>query len=155
MSDSSSLRLIVVKVLVLSLLLTLGGRLWYLQVLSSSDFAQAAADNRVRELVTPAPRGSILDASGQLLVRNRTALVVSVNNQIIARQKDAGEAVLRRLSAVIQMPYAELRQRITACSQTTPSRAGTAHRSSRCRSSRTCHQRWRCRSLSIKRTSRE
>lgn len=120
MSDASALRLVVVKVLVLSLLLTLGGRLWYLQVLSGGDFAEAAAENRVRELVIPAQRGSIFDATGRPLVRNRTALVVSVSNQALAGQPDNGVAVLRRLSVVLKMPYAELRQRMTACGKAVP-----------------------------------
>ncbi|MGB9376511.1 MAG: penicillin-binding protein 2 [Mycobacteriales bacterium] len=115
MSDSSALRLVVVKVLVLSLLLTLGGRLWYLQVLSGGDYAQAAADNRIRELSTPAPRGSILDSSGHPLVRNRTALVVSVSSQTLAGQADRGAAVLQRLAPVIGISLTELRQRITPC----------------------------------------
>jgi len=118
--DSSARRLVVAKVLVLSLLLTLGGRLWSLQVLSAGDFAQAADDNRIRELVIPAARGGILDSTGHPLVRNRTALVVSVSNQALAKQPDAGEAVLRRLSAVIAMPQAELRRRITACGKGVP-----------------------------------
>lgn len=120
MRDSSALRLVVVKVLVLSLMLTLGGRLWYLQVPAGGKFAQAAADNRVRELVTPAPRGSILDAAGRPLIRNRTALVVSVSKQALDTHPDGGQAVLRRLSAVIKMPYAELRQRIAACGKGVP-----------------------------------
>jgi penicillin-binding protein 2 len=37
MSERSRLRLVVVQVLVFSLLLTLTGRLWYLQVLASGD----------------------------------------------------------------------------------------------------------------------
>ena len=66
MSDRSRLRLIVLRVLVISLLLTLLGRLWYLQVLAGPKYQQAAADNQVRDIVAAAPRGEILDDTGKL-----------------------------------------------------------------------------------------
>ncbi|MEP6697183.1 MAG: penicillin-binding protein 2 [Pseudonocardiales bacterium] len=115
MSDRSRLRLIVLRVLVVSLLATLGGRLWYLQVLAADDFTTAAADNRIREVVTTAPRGTILDAAGRPLVRNRTALVVSVSAAALSRQADAGDAVLQRLSPLVRIPAAELRRRVRPC----------------------------------------
>ena len=78
-TDASRQRLFVLRVLVFSLLLTLFGRLWYMQVLAGDSYAQAAADNRTREVVTPAARGQILDDYGRPLVTNRTSLVVSVD----------------------------------------------------------------------------
>lgn len=115
MNDRSRLRLFVLRVLVVSLLLTLFGRLWYLQVLAGPTYQQAAADNQLRAVVTAAPRGQILDDTGQALVRNRTALVVSVDRVALLRQKDGGRAVLQRLARVLKMPYAELHQRIQLC----------------------------------------
>jgi penicillin-binding protein 2 len=109
------LRLVVLEVLVFSLLATLVGRLWYLQVLASDDYQQAAADNRIREIVTPAVRGLIVDAAGRPLVRNRTALVVSVSRTELLKQPDNGRAVLQRLSRVIGMPYAEIAKRVRLC----------------------------------------
>jgi len=100
---------------VFSLLVTLVGRLWYLQVLAGDDYQQAAADNRIREIVTPAVRGQILDAAGRPLVRNRTALVVSVSRTELLKQPDQGRAVLQRLSRVIAMPYAEIAKRVRLC----------------------------------------
>ncbi len=120
MSDRSTLRLLVVRVLVLSLLATLGGRLWYLQVLAAGDFSTAAADNRIREVITPAPRGSILDAAGRPMVRNRTALVVSVDSQALTRQPDAGIAVLHRLALVIRVPVRDLQRMIRPCAKGVP-----------------------------------
>jgi penicillin-binding protein 2 len=114
-NDRSRLRLFVLRVLVVSLLMTLFGRLWYLQVLAGPTYQQAAADNQLRAVVTPAARGQILDDVGQALVRNRTALVVSVDRIALQRQKDGGRAVLHRLAKVIKVPYAELHQRIQLC----------------------------------------
>jgi penicillin-binding protein 2 len=114
-SQTSRLRLVVLEVLVLSLLVTLLGRLWYLQVLAGDQYQQAAADNRIREIVTPAVRGQILDSSGRPLVRNRTALVVSVSRTELLKQPDDGRAVLRRLARVIKMPYGEIAKRVRLC----------------------------------------
>ncbi|MDP9241447.1 MAG: penicillin-binding protein 2, partial [Actinomycetota bacterium] len=120
MNDRSTLRLIVVRVLIVSLLATLGGRLWYLQVLAADDFTTAAADNRIREIVTAAPRGTILDATGHPLVRNRTALVVSVSTAALSRQADGGDATLGRLSALIKISADDLRRRVTPCGKGVP-----------------------------------
>lgn len=115
MNERSRLRLFVLRVLVVSLLLTLFGRLWYLQVLAGPSYQQAAADNQLRAVVTAAARGQILDDLGRPLVRNRTALVVSVDRIALTRQKDGGAGVLHRLAKVIKVPYAELYQRIQLC----------------------------------------
>ena len=115
LSQRSRLRLFVLKVLVLALLTTLLGRLWVLQVYDGDSYAEAASANRVREVVTPAPRGEVYDAAGTPLVRNRTALVVSVNRALLRREPDKGAAVLGRLSQVIGIPVDDLRQQITPC----------------------------------------
>ncbi|HUW16231.1 MAG TPA: hypothetical protein VMW94_04060, partial [Actinomycetes bacterium] len=65
------MRLLVLQVLIFSLLATLVGRLWFMQVVAGEEYAQAASDNRIREVVTPAVRGVILDARGRPLVQNR------------------------------------------------------------------------------------
>jgi penicillin-binding protein 2 len=113
MTDRSSLRLFVLRVFVVALLVTLFGRLWYLQVLGGEDYAQAASANRVRPVVEAAPRGEVLDARGRPLVRNRTALVVSVDRSTLLRQPDDGRAVLERLAAVVGRPADELSRAIT------------------------------------------
>ncbi|MDX6285879.1 MAG: penicillin-binding protein 2 [Frankiales bacterium] len=115
MSDRSRLRLFVLRVLVVSLLLTLVGRLWYLQVLAGDTYAKAASNLSTRDIVTAAARGQIFDDLGRPLARNQTALVVSVDRIALQRQPDHGIAVLKRLSSVVRVPLAQLRHRITPC----------------------------------------
>src|SRR6185369_2377242 len=55
-NDRLRLRLVILRVLAASLLVTLGARLWVLQVLDGAHYRRVAEDNRVREVVTPAPR---------------------------------------------------------------------------------------------------
>ncbi|MGH9028576.1 MAG: hypothetical protein ACRDV4_03045, partial [Acidimicrobiales bacterium] len=58
-------RLRVVGALVIVAFSVMFVRLWYLQVLDSKGFAQAVTANQVRDVEVPAPRGLILDRTGQ------------------------------------------------------------------------------------------
>jgi penicillin-binding protein 2 len=113
-------RLMVLRVLVLSLLLTLGARLYYLQILDKHKLTQTATRQHVREVVVPSPRGAIVDDRGRPLARNRASLVVSVDRAELARQPDQGKAVLERLSALIRMPADEIAKRIRPCERNVP-----------------------------------
>jgi len=57
-------RLRVVGLLVAALFALMFIRLWYLQVLDTSTYSQTVAQNQVRLVQVPAPRGQILDRSG-------------------------------------------------------------------------------------------
>ena len=115
MPDSYPLRLAVLRVLVLSLLLTLGARLYYLQVLDQDKLVQTANRQHVREVILPAPRGAVVDDRGRPLVTNRTSLVVSVNRSELLAEPDDGAPVLQRLGKLIKVPAGELGRRITPC----------------------------------------
>ncbi len=118
--DRSGSRLFVLRVLVVAVLATLLGRLWFLQVHDGEAYAVAADSNRTRPVVTTAPRGEVLDASGRPLISNRTAMVVAVNRSLLRREPDGGDAVLARLSAVVGLPPDELRRRTTPCGERLP-----------------------------------
>ena len=98
MTNRSRTRLLVLQVLVLSLLAALVGRLWYMQVVASEDYRAEASENRVREVVTPAVRGAILDAQGRPLVQNRTSLVVSGDRSLLLDLPNDGEEVVGKLA---------------------------------------------------------
>jgi penicillin-binding protein 2 len=116
-SERTSLRIVVLRVLVVSILLTLVGRLGYLQVAEGDRYKKAASSNRVREIITPAARGQILDARGKPLVANRTDLVVSVTRSIVRSQKDKGKAVLDRLAGVVGIKADQIALLITPCGE--------------------------------------
>ena len=81
-----TIRLVILQILVLSLLLTLGGRLWYLQIRNGQQYTAEAANNHIQQVVAPAVRGSILDARGVPLADNETKLVVSVSRTDLLQQ---------------------------------------------------------------------
>ena len=115
MSEKSSLRLIVLGVLVASLVGTLLARLFYLQLVAGDQYKAQAASNSTREVVTPAVRGLILDQHGRPLVANRTSLVVSVDRSELLREEDDGAAVLARLAEALGVTAESLQQRLMPC----------------------------------------
>ncbi|MHB1163802.1 MAG: penicillin-binding protein 2 [Candidatus Nanopelagicales bacterium] len=115
MSERSNLRLLVLAVLVASLLGTLVARAFYLQVMTGETYRAAAESNTVREAVEPAVRGLILDQAGRPLVGNRTSVVVTVDRQVLEKQDDAGEAVIRRLARILGMQEAKIAERLVNC----------------------------------------
>ncbi|MCW2586780.1 MAG: Peptidoglycan glycosyltransferase [Frankiales bacterium] len=117
MSDRSRLRIVVLRVIVVAILSTLLGRLAYLQVAEGATYRKAAADNRIRAVITPAARGQVLDDRGVALVRNRTALVVSVTRSILRSEPDRGADVLARLSKVVGVPAEQIALAITPCGE--------------------------------------
>ena len=115
MNTRSHFRLLVLHVLVASLVLSLMGRLWYMQVLKGDHYQRVAAENRTRDIVVPAVRGQVLDDVGRPLIRNRTALVVSVDRTVLARQPDGGAAMLKRLAKVLGTTQQKLAEKIRLC----------------------------------------
>jgi len=114
-SDRSTVRLVVLGVLIVSLVGTLLARLFYLQVVVGDEYAAQAASNTTREIVSPAVRGLILDQRGRPLVANRTSLVVSVDRAVLSRQDDDGDAVLARLGDALGVTPQSLRDRLLPC----------------------------------------
>lgn len=115
-----TIRLVILQILVFSLLLTLGGRLWYLQIRNGDEYTEKAASNHIQQVVTPAVRGAILDARGVPIADNETRLVVSASRTELLKQKDDGKAVLTRLAAVLAMPPADVIAKVRLCDAKTP-----------------------------------
>lgn len=115
-----TIRLVAIQILVVSLLLTLGGRLWYLQVRNGDEYEKEAAGNHVQQVVKPAVRGSILDARGVAIADNETRLVVSASRTALLKMEDDGKAVLARLAKVLDMTAKEVQQRVRLCDSETP-----------------------------------
>ncbi|WP_405057192.1 penicillin-binding protein 2 [Kribbella sp. NBC_01505] len=112
------LRLYVIGVLVFSLFCTLFARLWYMQVMSRADYSQAATQNHTRQVLVPAPRGTIVDAKGRTLVGNRVSLVITVDRSVLAKLPDKQQTdVIARLAKVIGQTPKELKDRTMLCGE--------------------------------------
>lgn len=117
MSERSTLRLVILAVLVVSLMGTLVARLSYLQLVAGDTYRAAAANNSTREVVTPAVRGLILDQRGRPIVANRISLVVSIDRIALSREEDKGEDAINRLAQALGRSPEGIKDRLTACGQ--------------------------------------
>ncbi len=115
MNERSAVRLFTLRVLVLTLLLALFGRLWYLQVLAGDQYARSAETTLSHDIITTATRGEILDDWGRPYAENTTQLVVSVNWQQLQAQKDNGYGVESRLADLLHEDVRSLISSITPC----------------------------------------
>lgn len=120
MSSIARPRILVLRVLVVSLLATLIGRLWVLQVHEGNAYKTAAAANQIRDVVTQPPRGEVVDDEGRPFLDNTMALVVRVDRSKLAAQPDAGAAVLARLARVLHTTVPRLQDAIRLCNALTP-----------------------------------
>ncbi len=111
MNESTRVRLSIVGVIVMALFSALFARLWFLQVAAGSDAAQAATNNRLREIQEPAIRGRILDAKDRVLVGNRVADAITFDRS--ARlDADDRTAVIGRLAELLGVTSKAMRERI-------------------------------------------
>jgi len=108
MSLRGRINLIVFQTLVFSLLLALFGRLFYLQVLESDKYQDAAISIQSRDVVTPAIRGAITDINGTPMVVDLPGLVVSINRVVIDKQEDKGVTVLSRVANLFSLQYSDV-----------------------------------------------
>ena len=108
-SQNLKARVVVLHVMVFSLLAVLGVRLYYLQVVNGSYYAERAENQRIRLLRTPAPRGAIFDRNGKLLVDSR-----SIYNVVLSREDLRGvdlNPLVEPLSAGLGLDPEILRER--------------------------------------------
>jgi penicillin-binding protein 2 len=79
MSPQLALRVAIVGTAALAIFAILFFRLWFLQVLSSDQYARAASVNTLRPVEIAAPRGNIVDRNGQTLASSVRAYAVEIS----------------------------------------------------------------------------
>ena len=121
MIPRSRRRLFGLYVLTVAAVVVLGGRLWYLQVLDTTQYKALAQVNQTRSIVVPAVRGAITDDTGSPLVRNQTEMVVSVNMLDLSQQTtDNGAAVLKKLAPLLHLSDKTLTEKVRLCTRGVP-----------------------------------
>jgi penicillin-binding protein 2 len=101
-----ALRVGMLGALALAIFAVLFLRLWALQVLSGDRYLNAAQENQVRTVRVEAPRGSILDRNGRVLVSNVPGTAVRIWKSDLP---DEGRyAMFRRLSRILRVPLPQL-----------------------------------------------
>jgi penicillin-binding protein 2 len=107
-----ALRIAVVGGVAVALFAVLFFRLWDLQVLSGARYLAEAKNNRTREFKVIAPRGSILDRAGNVLVDNRTSLALQLNTQKLPEDPAEERTELTRLGHLAHMSLRKVRRTI-------------------------------------------
>ena len=100
----------ILGVVALAVFAVLFFRLWSLQVLSGDTYLAAAQGNQLRTIRIEAPRGTVLDRNGRVIVDNvaGTAVKLWVGDLPANRRY----AVIRRLAAVLRVPATSLAKEV-------------------------------------------
>jgi len=109
-ADSSGIRLSVLGITVLALMVTLFGRLWYLQVVASPGLEQSVEGKKLQRVPLPAIRGRIYDSQGRILADNRRSLTVTIDRDQIRDTKKRA-LLFERLAGPLGVLPADLEAR--------------------------------------------
>ena len=120
MIPASRRRLVVLYIIVAALLVGLGGRLWYLQVLTGTAYASLARQDQVRTVIVPSVRGQILDDLGAPLVGEKPSLVVSANMAVVSQRPRGGTAGAAQPGRLLGMRGATMLKKVRLCTAGVP-----------------------------------
>jgi penicillin-binding protein 2 len=89
--------------LILTVLLFLFSRVFYLDILNGSYYALVSAENRIRKIIIKAPRGNILDKFGHVLARNSPSIDVVVVPSYLPKGNEEKKALADKLANILSM----------------------------------------------------
>ncbi len=117
MNQRARLSLLVVQIFILTLMVALLGRLFYLQVAAAPRYKDAALSIQSRDVINPATRGLIVDSSGVPLALNRVGLAITVDRIALDKQSDKGVNVLARVSSLLGLSYDDVYRGTRLCGE--------------------------------------
>ena len=117
MNQRVRLSLLVVQIFVLTLMIALIGRLFYLQVAAAPRYKDAALSIQSRDVINPAVRGLIVDSSGVPLALNRVGLAITVDRIALDKQPDKGASVLVKVSSLLGLSYTDVYRSTRLCGE--------------------------------------
>ena len=117
MNNKSRLALLVVQILIVSLMVALFGRLFYLQVAAGPKYRDAALSIQSRDVVAPATRGLIVDGFGVPLALNKAGLAITIDRIAIDKLEDKGIGVMKRLAVLLKLKYKDIYQNTRLCGE--------------------------------------
>ena len=109
-TPQAAIRIAILGIVAVTIFCALFFRLWALQVISGDRYLELAKNNQVRTFRAPAPRGSILDRNGVVLVSNRPGTAVQLWPAAFEQATPERQTfVVHRLAKLLQIPIAEIR----------------------------------------------
>ena len=103
-----SLRIMLLRVVVVTVAVIMVAQLWKLQFLQGEGFRLRANENRFRLVETTGQRGVIYDRNGHILVRNRPSFNIAIIPGTLPDDEAEAEAVLKRLEGLIKLSESDL-----------------------------------------------
>jgi penicillin-binding protein 2 len=108
-----ALRLGILGVLAVVVFCALFFRLWALQVISGERYLENANNNQIRSFGVIAPRGSIVDRDGEVLVSNKPGTLVQIWPAALENLPPAErDQMLRRLSRLLGLKVGSVRTKV-------------------------------------------
>jgi penicillin-binding protein 2 len=95
-------------------------RLWYLQILTGRQNVAVANANVVRHVAIPAPRGLILDASGNVLAGVHAAAVVAIACDELPSSAPRRARLYSSLASILALPRGQIEKAVTPCDSYAP-----------------------------------
>ena len=118
-------RIAFVGLALLAMLGVLGLRLWVVQVTAAVEYQEQAAQNQIRLVSTPAPRGDIYDRNGTLMAGTRPSLAAVVDLALVAEEDH--EELVSRLAALFDIPASGIAERLVGCFRRPDHSGGRSH----------------------------
>ena len=120
-----ALRVGILGVLAVVVFCALFFRLWALQVISGERYLENANNNQIRSFGVVAPRGSIVDRDGDMLVSNKPGTQVQIWPAALEKLPvDEREAMLRRLARLLGLKVPAVRDEGGGAPGERPAHAG-------------------------------
>jgi penicillin-binding protein 2 len=110
-------RVTIIGVLLLVGFAALVLRLWTLQVLAGSQYAARAQANQLRPVPVQAPRGTVVDRNGDVLVTNAAVTAVELWPSGLPKQVARRAAELQALARVTRVKLHAIREQLVALEQ--------------------------------------
>lgn len=111
-SKPSSNLVLVMLMFVILLFMLIASRLFYMQVLAGGRYLELANGNRVRENISYAPRGRVLDRNGKVLAENSVTFQLSCIPYLLESDKNNQEEVFKMVGNIINVDPQALRETV-------------------------------------------
>lgn len=116
-----AIRIAILGIVAITIFCALFFRLWALQVISGERYLEDAQNNQIRSFRALAPRGSIVDRNGDVLVSNTPGTLVQIWPAALENMPvDERNAMLGRLSRLLGVPVKEVRRKVRQRAESDP-----------------------------------
>lgn len=98
----------VIWYLIVFVIIIIGARVFYLDVIRATYYSDVSKGNRIRSIVIKAPRGKIFDRSGNVLVRNTPSIDVVLIPSDLPESREQRDSVAKNVSEILGLNEEEV-----------------------------------------------